>query len=316
VIVRTEGFVLNSNLSKGNNTLYLKLFTPSGRLYCYAGRINKKPSSFSPEVLKYSKVFVKVFFNDPSERGITRFPGEVVELKVIERYGTNETVRKFFRYARYFLESFSVLKSGEGFYRVLHTFADFFRSEVCGFNCNLDLSPRSKACRSDRDLDLKNIIRAFEVLIFREEGILGKFEICKHADTRKLLVFLADRGSFICSDCFSEVLKKESENLALAGRYVDSASAFRLRRILSVSGEELSTTLVERIVREFGKAGNEVHEVWDQFFVYQYLSHIHEKRGTKFLERRRKYFLQDNTESVLSELTKRYSLSHDQVVLS
>jgi len=287
MIIRTEGFILDSNLSKGNNTLYLKLFTPSGRLYCYAGRINKKPSSFSPEVLKYSKVFVKVFFNDPSERGITRFPGEVVELKVIERYGTNETVRKFFRYARYFLESFSVLKSGERFYRVLDIFADFLRSKACRSNCNLDL---------------KNIIRTFEVLIFREEGLLGKFGVCKHADTRKLLVFLADRGSFFCSDCFSEILEKESENLTGAGRYVDGVSAFRLCRVLSITGEELSTGLVERIAGELEKAGSEAHEVWDQFFVYQLLFHVHEKRGTKFLERRRKYFLQNNAEIVLSGL--------------
>lgn len=283
MIIRTEGFVLDSSLSKGNNALYLKLFTPSGRLYCYAGRINRKPSSFSPEVLKYSKVFVKVFFNDSSERGITRFPGEVVELKVIERYGTDETVRKFFRYARYFLESFSVLKSGEGFYWVLDAFADFLRSS---------------------NLDLKSVVRAFEVLIFREEGILGKFEVCKHADVRKLLVFLADRGSFVCLDCFSEILEKEGESLTVAGRYVDGVSAFGLCRVLSVAGEGLSPVLVERIAGEFEKAGSEVHEVWDQFFVYQFLSHVHEKGGTKFLERRRKYFLQGDAETVLSELTR------------
>lgn len=277
MIIKTEGFVIDAKHSKKNNTLYFNLLTPLGRFYCYTGKINKRPSIFSPEILKYSKIFTKIYFKDYTERGITRFPGDIFELEVIERYGINKTQRRFFRYVRHFLKAFGVLKSNEGIYKVLINFTE--AEKILKTN---QISINS--------LKLNSIIKTFELLTLKEEGILGNFQICEHSNKKEVFLFLADRGKFVCTDCFFEIVTKEG-SIDGGTKYVNSNTAFEFCNTFSISEKEehFSPELVIKIASKIEKAKDDVHNLWDQFFIYHFLAYTYNQKGNRFLEERQKY---------------------------
>mgnify|MGYP001773522490 CR=1 FL=1 len=270
MVLKTEGVV--ACIRNSGRVIYLTVFTPYGRLSCYAsgsfGKIISKKDD-----LKYAMVELKLFFKNGFSEGMIRFPCEVIELKKIFSFTDDEVKRRIFRYACYLAREFSVVKSGERFYEVLKCFHSILRKE-------------------EEIESVKKYLFSVELFIFASEGITGRSFVCEHAKGFLIPVsYAVNKNLFICEDCVSNFIMREP-------LYLKHLSECEARTLYEVLGRVDLTDLESSVRNVIGYLEREVDEemfyrllcAWDVCFSYHFFTYVHHKRGSKFFELRMAYY--------------------------
>ncbi|MGC9100122.1 MAG: hypothetical protein ACP5HC_02495 [Caldisericum sp.] len=299
MIFETEGYV--AGIGGNKSIIYLTLFTPLGRINCYASKSDKKPNLRGIRFSKYGKVWVKLFSKSRYPEGLTKFPCEVIDFLILKKPPEEEEKRKIFRYISYFCKTFSVVKSGDSFFNVFESFNDFLELE------------KEEFLRSSKEKILNFLL--VEVLVLGAEGLVGALNFCEHVlsfSDSKVGVFILGENSFLCFECFEKRIREGKESVIVSTKYTNKKSIMLLNEFLSFFDRVSEKGFLVNSLREgkdFLESNfcffDEFFSIWDFYFKYNYLTYCYSKRGEKFLEFR---------EKLLSEFSeKKFLLQYESI---
>ncbi len=282
MIFETEGYV--ARIGGNKNTVYLTLFTSLGRINCYVSRVNKKPNLREVSFSKYGKVWVKLFSKSRFLEGLTKFPCEIVDFLILKKPPEEEEKRRVFRYISYLCKTFSVVKSGDGFFNIFESFSNFLELE-------------EEFLKSSKGQIINFLL--IEASVLGAEGLVGVLSFCEHvlsfSDSR-VGIFVLGGTNFLCFECFEKRLREEKENVMVLIKYANKKSIILLNELLSLFGKALREgSLVDalrrgkKILEDNFYFFDKFFPVWDFYFKYNYLTYCYSKRGEKFLEFREKF---------------------------